>query len=84
MNAPQTNETDIAANLAQWLSQRIGEEVETDVGMYDAGYLDSLSAADFVVYIEEHYGQTLEQLDLVTEYETIAHLARWISSQAVP
>ena len=66
----------VAANGAQ---PRPVEELHTDVSMCDAGYIDSIRAADLLAHVQQRYGARVPEVELVGRLSTldalIAHIA---------
>lgn len=66
----------VAANGAQ---PRPVEELHTDVSMCDAGYIDSIRAADLLAHVQQRYRARVPEVELVGRLSTldalIAHIA---------
>ena len=56
------------------------DRVRPDAELLGAGYLDSLSATEFLSYIEEAYGVEIELDRLVGDLATLGALARHLAA----
>jgi len=53
-------------------------QMNPDANVWTAGYVDSLAYVEFLVFIEETYGVTVSDVDIVGELNTLRALARHI------
>lgn len=58
------------------------DEVDADINLWDAGYVDSLSYVEFLVYIEAQYGVSIPDVELTDRLSTLEALATFVSSNA--
>ena len=74
----------VRADLLAWVAEngaqpRPVEELHTDVSMCDAGYIDSIRAADLLAHVQQRYGARVPEVELVGRLATldalIAHIA---------
>ena len=56
-------------------------ELQDDVDLYEAGYLDSLMAAEFLVLAEREFGVSLPDWLIGGQANTLETLARYISGE---
>ncbi len=72
------------ADLLAWVAThgaapQAVEHIHTDVSMCDAGYIDSIRAADLLAHVERSYGVRVPEVELVGSLSTlnalIAHVA---------
>jgi acyl carrier protein len=61
---------------------RAPEEIDTQLHMYDAGYLTSITAADLIAHIDARYGLDISETKLVGRLQNLAALASYIESPA--
>ena len=60
------------------------ESIDPDVGLLDAGYVDSLAMADFVAGIEGEYGVAIDADRLLGDLYSLRALADWIAAYGNP
>ncbi|MFT7463642.1 MAG: acyl carrier protein [Pseudohongiellaceae bacterium] len=77
--------TPVLSELVQWLCSHDGAlqavQVDTRANMYDAGYIDSMGAADLLVHVEDHYRVVVPEQALSGELATLERLAAQIVSE---
>ncbi len=74
---------DVLVELRQWVSgnsprKLAVEQIDCEVHMYDAGYVDSLKGADLLVHIEKRYELFIHETDLVGNLASLDALAKHI------
>lgn len=57
-------------------------EIDPDVGLLDAGYVDSLAAAQLLVSVEKNYGVFVSVDRLAGDLPTLRALAAWVAARA--
>jgi acyl carrier protein len=57
------------------------EEIEPAGHLFDAGYVDSLTAVMLVAHLEEAYGVRIEDMDLVERLTTLDALASHVAAE---
>jgi acyl carrier protein len=57
------------------------ENVDPAGALFDDGYIDSLSAAKLIAFIDQQYGVEITELDLVGELFNLGALARSIEER---
>jgi acyl carrier protein len=58
------------------------DEVDADINLWDAGYVDSLSYVEFLVYIEAQYGVSIPDVELTDRLSTLEALATFVAANA--
>jgi acyl carrier protein len=69
----------ICANSSQKLAR---EDVDPEVQLYDAGYVDSLKGAEMLVHIEKRYGLFIPETQLGGKLGQLDSLVRHIVASA--
>ena len=46
-------------------------EIDSSANFFDYGYVDSLSAVEFIARIEENYGVVIEDMELIESYRNV-------------
>ena len=59
-----------------------GEKIEPDVNMFDAGYVNSISAAELLAHIQSRYGVNIAESELIGRLDSLGALARHVASSA--
>lgn len=76
----------VLSDLVRWIVQRDGsleaDDIDSTAGMYDAGYIDSMRAADLLVHIEDHYQVIVSERALAADLASLATLAAHISADS--
>jgi acyl carrier protein len=57
------------------------EEIDPAGHLFDAGYVDSLTAVMLVAHLEEAYGVRIEDMDLVERLTTLDALASHVAAE---
>jgi acyl carrier protein len=75
---------EIVAGLTQQLAELsdgklAASTIDAKGHLFDFGYVDSLSAVQFLAHIEEKYGVAIEDMELVEKYTTIDAIARHVA-----
>ena len=70
-------------DLVQWVCTNSSqgmtrEDVDPDVHLYDAGYVDSMRGAELLVHIEERYRVFIPETGLVGELSQLRSLVEYI------
>lgn len=81
-------ESDIIAALVSQVCStmpdpRPAEEIDPEIHMYDAGYVTSISAADLLAFVDEHYGLDISETKLIGPLQNLSALAKHIREHAV-
>jgi acyl carrier protein len=75
---------EIVAGLAQQLAELsegklAASKIDAKGHLFDYGYVDSLSAVQFLAHIEDKYSVQIEDMDLIEKYTTLDAIARHIA-----
>jgi acyl carrier protein len=63
-------------------SRLVAAQINPDANVWTAGYVDSLGYVEFLVFIEERYGVTISDVDIVGDLNTLRALAGSICAQS--
>ncbi len=77
--------TDVLAELVDWICDQDGtlqpQQVDVTTSMYDAGYIDSMRAADLLVRLEDQYQVVISERSFETDLSSLDRLAAHVSAQ---
>ncbi|MBW2419059.1 MAG: acyl carrier protein [Deltaproteobacteria bacterium] len=59
-----------------------GEEIDGGVNIFDAGYVNSISGAELLAYIESRYGVNIAESELIGRLDNLDALARHVASSS--
>jgi acyl carrier protein len=75
--------TDLVAQVCTTMPDpRPFEEIDTNIHMYDAGYVTSITAADLLAHIESRYGVDISETKLIGPLQNLEALATHIESES--
>lgn len=57
------------------------EQLNPDENVWTSGYVDSLGYVEFLVFVEEQFGVTVTDVELVGDMNTLRAVARHICAQ---
>jgi acyl carrier protein len=72
----------LGARIAALDPEAGGGGIDPDEGLLDAGYVDSLTAAQLLAWVEEAYGVHVSVDRLVGDLSTLRALASWVAVRA--
>ena len=83
--APAGSLADILAELVAQVCEtmpdpRTPEEIDTELHMYDAGYVTSITAADLLTHIDARYGVDISETKLIGPLQNLSALAKHIQA----
>ncbi len=72
----------LGCHLARLSEGRISrDQIDPAASLLDRGYLDSLSAAAFLALIEDEYGVSVSEVDLLGPLRSLDDLARHVQAE---
>jgi acyl carrier protein len=80
--------SEIEASLRRFFAERSGgalsaDAIDPSVHLFNSGYLDSMSSLSLLDFIDERYGVTVPELDLVGPLCTLAGLADFVAERSI-
>jgi acyl carrier protein len=83
---PMLQERKTSDRIHEWLIGHFPLAIERQIGIEDAlldtGIVDSLGTLDIVMFLEEEFGLTVEDEDLVADhFESIESIASFVDSK---
>jgi acyl carrier protein len=78
---------EIEANLRAFFAERSGgeltaEAIDPAAHIFDAGYVDSMNSLTLLDFIEERYGVTVPEVDLIGGLSTLSALAEFVAERS--
>ena len=85
-NERETKAAEIEAALRAFFAERSrgglrAEAIDPTLHLFDAGYVDSMNSLTLLDWIEQRYGVTVPEVDLVGNLATLRALAAYIAQQ---
>jgi acyl carrier protein len=59
-----------------------GVVIDSAANIFDHGYVDSLSAVEFIARIEERWGVAIEDMDLIERYTSLDAVAAHVAARS--
>lgn len=87
-NESPASRAEIEASLRRFFADRSGGElapelIDPAVHLFDAGYVDSMSSLTLLDFIEQRYGVSLPEIDLVGGLSTLAALVEYVAERSI-
>jgi len=77
--------TDVLSKLVDWICEKDGmlqpHQVDVTASLYDAGYIDSMRAADLLVHLEDTYQVVVSERSFAADLDTLDRLAAHLCAQ---
>ncbi len=85
----KTSRVDVESSLRTFFSERSGgvltpDAVDPSVHLFNAGYLDSMSSLALLDFIEERFGVTVPEVDLIGPLCTLSGLIAFVAERSNP
>ena len=76
---------DVLAELQDYVRESLpdgldGGEIEADVNMFDAGFVNSISGAELLAHIESRYDVRIAESELIGRLDNLGAIARHVAS----
>ena len=84
----QASCAEVESSLRGFFAERSGGELTPDaidpsVHLFNAGYVDSMSSLTLLDFIDERYGVTVQEVDLVGPLCTLSGLAAYVAARSI-
>jgi acyl carrier protein len=85
--AATASRTEVETSLRRFFAERSGgaltpDSIDASVHLFNAGYVDSMSSLTLLDFIDERYGVTVSEVDLVGGLCTLAGLADYVAERS--
>ena len=79
---------EVEASLRRFFAERSGgaltpDAIDPSVHLFNAGYVDSMSSLSLLDFIDERYGVTVPEVDLVGGLCTLSGLAEFVAERSI-
>jgi acyl carrier protein len=84
----EPSRSEVEASLRRFFAERSGgaltpDAIDPSVHLFNSGYLDSMSSLTLLDFIDERYGVTVPEVDLVGGLCTLAGLADYVAERSI-
>jgi acyl carrier protein len=83
----QASRAEVEWSLRRFFAERSGgaltpDAIDASVHLFNAGYVDSMSSLSLLDFIDDRYGVTVPEVDLVGGLCTLAGLADYVAERS--